>query len=120
MNVLKAALETEASSAYALITPIGCYPVDSNGNMIVLNRRSLKKNEEAIKAKYKIQWPTRPDHETNSLHGKQEVDRAMKELAEERRLKVNRIKGWQKVVLPNPKSNIRAFLDCVLYRVELK
>ncbi|MCY4580994.1 MAG: hypothetical protein OXD31_18365 [Chloroflexi bacterium] len=120
MNALKAALETGASSAYALITPIGCYPVDPNVTMTVLNSRSLKKNEEAIKAKYQIQWPTRPDYETNPLHGKQEVDRAMKQLADERRLKVKRVKGWQKVVLPKPKPNIYTFIDCALYKVQLK
>ena len=119
MDALRAALEFGALTAYALITPIGCYPVDSNGAMIILHN-AIGKNAKAIKAQYGIQWPTRHDYGTNAANGKPEVDRAIKELTYEQGLRVKRIKGWQKVVLPNPKPNIRAFLDCALYKVELK
>ena len=119
VDVLKVALVNGVAAVYELVTPIGCYPVDVNGNMVV-HHNAIKKNEDSIKAEYDIQWPTRPDYETNPKVGKQEVDLAMRELADERGLKVKRIKGWQKVILPNPKPNIHAFLDCALYKVQLK
>ena len=119
MDVLKVALVNGVSAVYELVTPIGCYPVDVNGNMIV-HHNAIKKNEDSIKAEYDIQWPTRPDYETNPKHGKPEVDLAMRELADERGLKMRRIKGWQKVVLPKPKPNLYTFLDCALYKVRLK
>ena len=119
MLALKAALNKGAYATYEFITPIGCYPVDSDGNMVVLHNAIIK-NAEAIRKRYGIRWPTRPDYETNPKHGKPEVDLAMRELADERGLKVKRIKGWQKVILPNPKPNIHAFLDCALYKVQLK
>ena len=119
MRALKAALNGGAYATYELITPIGCYPVDSDGNMVVLHN-AISKNAEALKKHYGIQWPTRRDYETNPEHGKPEVDRAMKELAGELSLVARRIKGWQKIVLPQPKPNIRAFIDCALYKVQLK
>ena len=119
LHALKSALESEPLSAYALVTPIGCFPVDIDGKTIVLEP-SIVRNEKEVKASYNIQWPTRPDYEANPKVGKQEVDRAMKELADERGLKVKRIKGWQRVELPKPKPNILAFLDCALYKVQLK
>ena len=119
MRALKAALTDGAPANYALISPIGCYPMDSDGNMIVLYN-AVGKNAEAIRKKYGIRWPTRRDYETSPEHGKKEVDRAMKELADELELKVAQLKCWTKVELPSPKPDIRAFLDCALYRVRLK
>lgn len=119
LDVLKVALVNGGSAVYELVTPIGCYPVDVNGNMIV-HHNAKKKNEDSIKAEYDIQWPTRPDYETNSEHGKPEVDLAMRELADERGLKVKRVKGWHKIVLPKPKPNLSTFLDCALYKVQLR
>ena len=119
VDVLKVALVNGVAAVYELVTPIGCYPVDVNGNMVV-HHNAIKKNEDSIKAEYDIQWPTRPDYETNPKVGKQEVDLAMHELADERGLKVKRIKGWQRVELPRPKPNIHSFLDCALYKVRLK
>ena len=119
MDSLKAALEDGVIGAYELVTPIGCFPVDSSGEMIVL-KKAIGKNEDAIKAQYGIKWPTRPDYETNVSHGKQKVDIAMEELAIERGLRVTRLKDWQKALLPSPQPNIRTFLDCALYKVKLK
>ena len=117
MDALKAALQGGVDVAYSLITPIGCYPVDSQGEMIILNANSIMGNEKEVKAKHKIQWPTRPDYETSNQHGKQEVDRAMTDLAGERSLIVRRIKGWNSVDLPNPHPRVHAFMDFALYRV---
>ena len=119
MNVLKVALVNGVAAVYELVTPIGCYPVDVNGNMIV-HHNAIKKNEDSIKVEYDIHWPTRPDYESNPKHGKPEVDLAMRELADDRGLKMKRIKGWRRIELPNPKPNFRAFLDCALYKVQLK
>ena len=119
MDSLKAALKDGVTAAYALVTPIGCYPADSNGEMIRLDT-SIRKNETAVKAQYGITWPTRHDYETNPSNGKPEVDLAMRELADERGLKVVQLKGWAKVLLPSPKPNICTFLDCALYKVQLK
>ena len=117
MDALKAALEGGVDVAYSLVTPIGCYPVDSQGEMIILNANSIMGNEKEVKAKHKIQWPTRPDYETSNENGKQEVDRAVTDLAGERSLIVRRIKGWNRVDLPNPRSRVHAFMDFALYRV---
>ena len=119
MDSLKAALEDGVIAAYELVTPIGCFPVDSDGEMIVLEK-SIGKNENTVKAQYGIKWPTRHDYETNVGNGKQEVDIAMEELAIERGLEVTRLKDWQKVLLPSPQPNIHTFLDCALYKVKLK
>ncbi len=117
MDALKAALCGGATTAYALVTPIGCYPVDSNGGMIVLNPNSIRNNEKEVKTKYMIQWPTRPDYENSTKHGKCEVDRAIADLATERNLSVRRIKGWNHVELPNPHDGVNVFIDCALYKV---
>lgn len=117
MDSLKTALDSGAANAYALITPIGCYPVDAREGMIVRDFGSLTKNEEAIKREFGIQWPTRRDYETT---GKEEVENAMTVLAAERSLKVKRIKGWTKVKLPSPRPGICAFIDCALYKVRKK
>ncbi len=117
MDALKAALCSGATTAYDLVTPIGCYPVDSNGRMIVLNPNSIRSNEKEVKVKYKIQWPTRPDYEFSREHGKRQVDRAIVDLAGERNLNVRRIRGWQRVDLPNPRPDVNAFVDCALYKV---
>ena len=117
MDALKAALQDGVDVGYSLITPIGCYPVDSQGEMIILNANSINGNEKEVKAKHKIQWPTRPDYETSNQHGKKEVDRAMTDLAGERSLMVRRIKGWNSVDLPSPRPRVHAFMDFALYRV---
>ncbi len=119
MDSLMAAMVEGAAAGYTLITPIGCYPINSSGNVVILHR-AIGRNEKAIKEEYGIQWPTRHDYETSDTNGRQEVDRAMKELARERRLDVTQIKGWTNVELPSPKPDIRAFLDCALYKVQLK
>ena len=119
MDSLKAALESGVMAAYELVTPIGCYPMDSDGEMIVLER-AIGKNEAAVKTLYGIKWPTRHDYETNASNGKPEVDLSMRELADERGLKVIQLKGWEKVLLPSPKPSIRTFLDCALYKVRIK
>ena len=52
VDALKAALDAGASAAYALIVPIGCYPVDVSGNMIVMDAGlSPEKNEAGCKEK---------------------------------------------------------------------
>ena len=38
MDSLMAAVVDGASAAYALITPIGCYPIDSGGTMVILHQ----------------------------------------------------------------------------------
>ena len=122
MHSLRTALDNGSSVAYSLVTPIGCYPVDSDGEMVVLDPRwnTRDGNEKAIKARYPhIQWPTRPDYDTNEKHGTPEVDRAMKDFAREHGLKVKRIKGWDRVKLSSPRSDVYTFLDCALYRVKL-
>ena len=85
--------------------------------MIILNANSIIGNEKEVKAKYKIQWPTRPDYETSSENGKQEVDRALGDLAEERNLRLRRIRDWNSVRLPSPRPTVHPFMDFVLYRV---
>lgn len=119
MDSLKAALESGVMAAYELVTPIGCYPVDSDGEMIVLDS-TIVRNEAAAKTQYGIKWPTRHDYETNASNGKPEVDLSMRELADERGLKVIQLKGWEKVLLSSPKPSIRTFLDCALYKVQIK
>ncbi len=114
MDSLKAVLDAGAVIAYCLITPIGCYPVDRSGDMIVREPNSVNENEKAIKREFKVQWPTRKDYEAT---GTREVERAMKALADERNLEAIRTKGWTKVELPSPRSGIYAFMDCALYRV---
>ena len=118
MESLKAALDGGASIAYSLITPVGCYPVDDRGRMVIRDTSSIRKNEDAIKSEFRIQWPTRRDYDTSSKHGRQEVERAMLELARDRDLKARPIKDWVKVELPSPHPSIRAFIDCTLYKVQ--
>ena len=120
MDSLRAALDTGASGAYALITPIGCYPVDANEEMIVRDYSSIRGNEKTIKREFGLQWPTRRDYENSSAHGRPEVERAMLELARECNLEARQIKEWIKVVLPSPRSGILAFMDCTLYKVHNK
>lgn len=119
LHSLRTALDCGTLVAYSLVTPIGCYPVDSDGEMVVLNPRSIIKNEKAIKVSYPIKWPTRPDYETSVKHGTPEVDRVMKDFASEHGLIVKHIKGWDRVALPSPRPDVYTFLDCALYRVQL-
>ena len=119
MDSLLAAVDYGAFAGYALITPIGCYPIDSDGTMVKLHQ-AIGRNEKAVKEAYGIQWPTRHDYETSANNGRQEVDRAMRDLARERKLLVTQLKGWTSVELPSPKPDIRAFLDCALYKVQPK
>ena len=116
LSSLRTALEDGAMSAYYLITPIGCYPVNSSGSMLVLEPSSVTANEKAVKQKFGIRWPTRRDYESTGIT---EVERAMKYCAEERSLEIERIMGWIKADLPNPQSSVRAFLDLALFRVQM-
>lgn len=117
LKSLKAALDAGAVRAYYLWTPIGCYPVDSRGQMIVLAPNSIIENEKAVKQRFKIQWPTRPEYEST---GKPEVERAMKAGADEHGLRATKIKGWTRVNLPSPQPGLYAFLDCTLFRLSKK
>ena len=116
MDSLKAALDAGAVRAYYLVTPIGCYPVDRQGEMIVLDSGNVRKNEEAVNREFQIQWPTRQDYEST---GKPEVERAMQAVAGTRLIEARKVKDWVKVELPNPQTGINAFLDCALYRIRL-
>ena len=116
MDSLKAALDGRAVRAYYLITPIGCYPMDESGDMILLHPNSVTKNERAVKQRFNIRWPTRADYEST---GKPEVERAMKVEADARGLEARKVKGWIKVELPSPQLGIYTFLDCALYKIGL-
>ena len=72
LDALKAALEAGAPAVYELIVPIGCYPVDEQGEIVVLEN-AIGRNEKAVKERFGIQWPTRKDYEAK---GKKEVDTA--------------------------------------------
>ena len=117
LDSLASALDAGAQRAYCLITPIGCYPANEKGEMIVLDSDNVRRNEDTIKKRFRIQWPTRRDYEAS---GKSEVERAMISLADERNLEANQIMGWTKVKLPSPQSGIHVFLDCALYQVRKK
>ena len=113
LDALKAALDDGAFAAYELIVPVGCYPVYDSGEMVVLED-AIRKNEKAVKKRYKIQWPTRKDYKVN---GRQEVDRAIGSLAAGCALEAKRIEGWTHIDLPRPRPNIHSFVDCALYKV---
>ncbi len=114
VSALHAALKDGVTAVYSLVAPIGCYPVDTNGEMIVLNRSSVLKNERVVKERFRIQWPTRMDYNGN---GKSEVDRAMSQLADDRILRSKRIKGWTHIDLPKPRRDLHSFIDCALYKI---
>ena len=121
LHSLRTALENGALVTYSLVTPLGCFPVNSDEEMVVLSPRwnTREGNEKAVNERYRIQWPTRPDYDYSVKDGKPEVDRAMKEYAREHGLNVQCIKGWERVELPRPRSDIYTFLDCALYRVKI-
>ena len=119
LHSLRTALESGPSSVFWLVTPIGCYPVDPDGDIVVFNHRNVRENEKEVKANYPIQWPTRSDYRTNAMHGTAEVDRAMCDFVSDHGLKASRIKGWTKVEVPSPRQDVYAFLDCALYKVRL-
>ena len=119
LHSLRTALQDGTSVSYSLVIPIGSYPVDVEGGMVVFYR-GAKRNEEAVKAKYPILWPTRQDYETNPKHGTLEVDRAMNDLGSDHGLEINRIKGWDKVEVPSPRLDVFTFIDCALFRVQLE
>ena len=108
MKALKVALDTEVIAAYELVTPIGAYPVRSNGDIIDMSKK-------AVQHKYGIQWPM---SDTYPVSGKRDVDKAMKSLSAERDLSVTQIRGWKHIDLPRPQARVHSFIDCALYKLE--
>ena len=104
------ALEHGVPAAYELVAMFECYGVDKKGKFIQAS------NDEFL-TKYGIRWPTERGYDPGK--GEQKVNQAMAGLARERNLKVKR-KGWRRVELPRPVRKVRPYLDCALYKVQLK
>ncbi len=107
MGALKVALDAEVTAAYELVTPIGSYPVRSNGDMIVMSKK-------AVTDKYGIQWPM---CNTYPVSGKRDVDKAMNTFSAEHDLNVTQIRDWKHIDLPRPRPRVHSFIDCALYKV---
>lgn len=114
-NALSAALHNGAVGAYELITLYECYAVNSRGEVIVLES-AMKRNEDAIKAKYNIHWPTRKDYKFRQ--GEEDIDSAMERIADELEMRSERITGWTRIEISSTNSKTRTFLDCALFRVK--
>lgn len=97
---------------YELVVMFECYAVSKKGKLIRVSDAKL------WEVKYGIKYPT----ERGYVHreGEKKVHDAMKKLSKDNGLKVKRIKGWDRVELPSPSRNIRAFIDCALYKVRQK
>ena len=107
MDSLGTALDSGAVRAYYLWTPIGCYPVDSYGNMI-------EGSNEEFRKRFGIRWPTSPNYGSRD---KQRMEKAITENAFKGNLEAKMIMGWTRVVLPKPRSDLYAFLDCALFSI---
>lgn len=116
MNSLKQALRNGVPLAYELVVMFECYALDKKGNIMVL-ADSINRNERALKDEYGIRWPTKLGYDPHE--GEQEVNEALKNLARKHNLRLRR-KGWRSVELPPPNPNILSFIDCALYKVQLK
>jgi len=111
VDALGKAMGSGVPLAYELVVMFECYAVNRKGKRIKVP--NVKSWEE-----YGIKWPTEQGYDPKE--GENEVSTALKRLAKGRSLKAKRIKGWDRIELPRPKPNIRAFLDCALYKVQLK
>ena len=105
MQSLKLALDSGVLITYELVVLFECFAVSEEGE-------STNNPESGIK------WPRKQRYAPGE--GEQKVNDALKRLTREQSLKSKRIKGWTRVQLPNPKPNVRAFLDCAVYKVRLK
>lgn len=104
---LRIALEHGASAVFEFVVLIECYAIDSHGNAVVLDGRSLKGNEQKLKSKFKMQWPTRFDYSASS--GEQQVDSTLRGFG------MVKAMGWDRIQLPSTRKHISAYLDCALY-----
>ena len=111
LEALATARNNGVRLTYELVVMFECYAVNKKGKYIRTSKRDLWE-------KYGIKYPT----ELGYVHceGEEKVHDAMKRLSKDNGLKGKRIKGWKRVQLPSPHSNIHAFLDCALYKVLLK
>ena len=107
---IKKALDHEVCCAYELVVMFESYAVNKKGKTIQASKAELF-------SKYGIRWPTEWGY--RPTEGEQEVNDAIKSLAKSNGLKVKR-KGWRRVELPRPHPKVRAFIDCALYKVQLK
>ena len=114
-HALLIALRDGVISAYELITLFECYPVDASGNVVIL-QNAIRSNEKAVKETYDIHWPTRKDYDYQK--GETEVDSAMGRIADEVGLRAECIKGWERIELTGARRDVRAYLDCALFKVE--
>ena len=114
-NSLWSALQVGVIGAYELITLYECYPVDASGNTVIL-KSGIRSNETAVRETYGIHWPTRKDYDYRE--GEVEVDCAMGRIADEVGLQAERIKGWERIELTGARSDVRAYLDCSLFKIE--
>ncbi len=105
MRSLRLALDNEKVRTYELAVLFECFPVNKGGEPI---------NDPDSRITWQREWGYVP------RKGEQKGNRELKRLAREQGLKAKRIKGWDRVELPSPHSNIRAFLDCALYKVQLR
>ena len=102
---LRQALVGGFNSAYELVVLFECFEVNKEG-------------EPTYNPNSEIGWQRMQSYVPTE--GEQKVNDALKRIAQEQSLKVRRVSGWQRVNLPNPSPNIRAFIDCALYKVQLE
>ena len=114
-KALWSALRNSVVRTYELITLYECYAVDSSGGVIVLEN-AIKRNEDALKARYKIAWPTKRGY--SHRQGESEIDRGMEKITGELGLQSKRIKGWERIELSDARRKTRAYLDCALFRIQ--
>ena len=113
-NALLAALRDGVICTYELITLYECYPVDTRGNIVIL-KDGIRSNQKAVKETYGIHWPSRKDYDYRK--GEADVDCAMGRIADELGLRAERVKGWKRVELTGARSDVRAYLDCALFKM---
>ena len=113
-NALLAALRNGVICTYELITLYECYPVDTRGNIVIL-KNGIRSNQKAVKETYGIHWPTRKDYDYGK--GEADVDCAMGKIADKLGLRAERVKGWKRVELTGARSDVRAYLDCALFKM---
>lgn len=102
---LRLALVDGFNTAYELVVLFECFEVSKEG-------------EPTYNPNSEIKWQRMQGYVP--AEGEKLVNDALKKIGREQRLRVMRIKDWERVKLPNPRPNIHAFIDCALYKVQLK
>ncbi|MBI4298832.1 MAG: chromate resistance protein [Chloroflexi bacterium] len=93
---LAGSLQTGAMAAYEFVVLIECFGVGLHGYPVPVHG---------------IRWPTSSTY--TPAWGEGEVEATMK------RLQMKRIQGWTRVALPKGRTDVAAFLDCALYKMNI-